>query len=118
MSWKLWNKYRFTERSTSFCSKRRRNTEASARFRAKKKEREHALDIRASTWPWLSILILPPDVHSEELEAQVAQLSADKASLQNENKLLKTIVLGGGLSRGQESLKDTIQAIGAKRKRD
>ena len=30
------------------CSKRRRNTEASARFRAKKKEREQVTDTRAS----------------------------------------------------------------------
>lgn len=59
--------------------KRRRNTEASARFRAKKKERESALEIRA-----------------KELEVQVAQLAADNASLSNENKLLKAIVLGSG----------------------
>lgn len=32
---------------------------------------------------------------TEELEGQVAQLVAEKASLENENKLLKAIVLGG-----------------------
>ncbi|GFZ51198.1 Regulatory protein cys-3 [Saitozyma sp. JCM 24511] len=58
--------------------KRRRNTKASARFRAKKKEREQALRKR-----------------EKELVAQVAQLVAEKALLENENKLLKGIVLGG-----------------------
>ncbi|KAK8847510.1 hypothetical protein IAR55_005368 [Kwoniella newhampshirensis] len=59
--------------------KRRRNTEASARFRAKKKEREQALERRA-----------------KELEAQVAALAAENTSLENENRLLKAIVLNGG----------------------
>lgn len=79
-------------------SKRRRNTEASARFRAKKKEREQNLERRA-----------------KELENQVAQLSAEKASLENENKLLKAIVLGG--NGGQSSGVDLASLVG-KRKRD
>ncbi|ORX33985.1 hypothetical protein BD324DRAFT_653681 [Kockovaella imperatae] len=78
--------------------KRRRNTEASARFRAKKKEREQALEVRA-----------------KELEGQVAQLTNDKLSLENENRLLKAIVLGsrGGGEGAQEALE---QFLG-KRKR-
>jgi hypothetical protein len=36
------------ERKLTTSSKRRRNTEASARFRAKKKEREQAVEKRAS----------------------------------------------------------------------
>ena len=80
--------------------KRRRNTEASARFRAKKKEREQNLERRA-----------------KELEAQVAQLQADKSSLENENKLLKAIVLAG--NGGQPAQPDAIaQLVGGKRKRD
>jgi len=79
--------------------KRRRNTEASARFRAKKKEREQAVERRA-----------------KDLEAQVAQLTADKASLENENRLLKAIVLNG--TGGQaEALQDALVAFG-KRKRE
>ncbi|WWD07549.1 hypothetical protein V865_005650 [Kwoniella europaea PYCC6329] len=58
--------------------KRRRNTEASARFRAKKKEREQALERRA-----------------KDLEAQLAALHAENTSLENENRLLKAIVLNG-----------------------
>ncbi|KAK6903614.1 hypothetical protein I203_107119 [Kwoniella mangroviensis CBS 8507] len=58
--------------------KRRRNTEASARFRAKKKEREQALERRA-----------------KDLEAQLAALQAENTSLENENRLLKAIVLNG-----------------------
>lgn len=78
--------------------KRRRNTEASARFRAKKKEREQALEQRA-----------------KELEAQVAQLVAEKQSLASENSLLKTIVLGASNSgQGVEAL----AAMLGKRKRE
>lgn len=81
--------------------KRRRNTEASARFRAKKKEREQNLEKRA-----------------KELEGQVAQLTAEKASLENENRLLKAIVLGGnGQSAGASSTEALTQLMG-KRKRD
>ncbi|WWC68066.1 uncharacterized protein I206_101985 [Kwoniella pini CBS 10737] len=58
--------------------KRRRNTEASARFRAKKKEREQALERRA-----------------KDLEAQLAALQSENTSLENENRLLKAIVLNG-----------------------
>jgi len=100
-------------------SKRRRNTEASARFRAKKKEREQALEQRASafhknaTLPFTNLMTF-----SEELETQVAQLTADKASLENQNKLLKEIVLGGGTLQGQENLQAVMAAIGAKRKRE
>lgn len=82
--------------------KRRRNTEASARFRAKKKEREQALEQRA-----------------KELEAQVSQLVAEKASLENENKLLKAIVLGGQASgSADETMAGALAQLGAKRKRE
>ncbi|KAL7419334.1 hypothetical protein Q5752_006172 [Cryptotrichosporon argae] len=97
--------------------KRRRNTEASARFRAKKKEREQALEQRA-----------------KELERQVAALVAEKASLEKENNLLKFIVVNGsggqpgaaagagaGASVAQlssaEGLQAALAALG-KRKRD
>ncbi|OWT36516.1 regulatory protein cys-3 [Cryptococcus neoformans] len=95
--------------------KRRRNTEASARFRAKKKEREQALERRA-----------------KELEAQVASLTAENSSLQNENRLLKAIVLNGSNAgaaalagvvgaghdtQGQDALQAALAALG-KRKRD
>jgi hypothetical protein len=82
--------------------KRRRNTEASARFRAKKKEREQALEQRA-----------------KELEAQVSQLVAEKSSLENENKLLKAIVLGGQASgSADETMAGALAQLGAKRKRE
>ncbi|WVO23952.1 uncharacterized protein IAS62_005310 [Cryptococcus decagattii] len=95
--------------------KRRRNTEASARFRAKKKEREQALERRA-----------------KELEAQVASLTAENSSLQSENRLLKAIVLNGSNpgaaalagvigaghdTQGQDALQAALAALG-KRKRD
>lgn len=52
---------------------------------------------------------------SEDLEAQVAQLAADKASLENENRLLKAIVLNG--SEGQaDALQSALSTFG-KRKR-
>ncbi|KAI9636298.1 regulatory protein cys-3 [Dioszegia hungarica] len=102
--------------------KRRRNTEASARFRQKKKERENALEIRASMFSsflysdlWFGEDCV--DIIAEELEAQVAQLVADKSSLENENKLLKAIVLGSGQA-GAEQLQGAMAAFGAKRKRD
>ncbi|WWD21601.1 hypothetical protein CI109_106087 [Kwoniella shandongensis] len=98
--------------------KRRRNTEASARFRAKKKEREQALERRA-----------------KELEAQVAALAAENSSLENENRLLKAIVLNGGSGdasaaaaavaaaagsngRNADALQSALAALGQKRKRD
>ncbi|EIW71134.1 hypothetical protein M231_01769 [Tremella mesenterica] len=58
--------------------KRRRNTEASARFRAKKKEREQAVEQQ-----------------NKILQAQVAELSAQKQRLESENTLLRQIVLHG-----------------------
>ncbi|WVR04737.1 hypothetical protein IAU60_001748 [Kwoniella sp. DSM 27419] len=89
--------------------KRRRNTEASARFRAKKKEREQALEQRA-----------------KELEAQLAALQSENTSLENENRLLKAIVLNGAsgsapTSSGHNtsaSLQATLALLGQKRKRD
>ncbi|KAL1407349.1 hypothetical protein Q8F55_006771 [Vanrija albida] len=85
--------------------KRRRNTEASARFRAKKKEREQALEYRA-----------------KELEAQVATLTAEKASLEKENNLLKFIVVNGNGGagapvQGADGLQAALAALG-KRKRE
>ena len=52
----------------------------------------------------------------EDLEGQVAQLSAEKASLENENKLLKAIVLGGNGGQSTSNV-DLAQLVG-KRKRD
>lgn len=56
---------------------------------------------------------------SEALEVQVAQLTAEKASLENENKLLKAIVLGGqGVSGGAEAVSSALAQLGDKRLRD
>ncbi|OCF45719.1 hypothetical protein I317_00206 [Kwoniella heveanensis CBS 569] len=96
--------------------KRRRNTEASARFRAKKKEREQALERRA-----------------KDLEAQLAALQAENSSLENENRLLKAIVLNGapgttpttagalaaaGSQAQPPSLQAALASLNQKRKRD
>lgn len=59
-------------------SKRRRNTEASARFRLKKKEREQALEKRASAFNSGKNNANVP----EELEDQVSVLVQEKASLE------------------------------------
>jgi hypothetical protein len=108
-------------------SKRRRNTEASARFRAKKKEREQAVEKRASKFVsfifiFLSSFLLfsrsenTADNIPEELEAQVSKLQSEKASLENENRLLKAIVLNG--TGGQaDALQGALSAFG-KRKRE
>ncbi|WVQ98183.1 hypothetical protein IAU59_005305 [Kwoniella sp. CBS 9459] len=96
--------------------KRRRNTEASARFRAKKKEREQALERRA-----------------KDLEGQLAALQAENSSLENENRLLKAIVLNGAPGSGPvtagalaaagsqaqpPSLQAALASLSHKRKRD
>lgn len=57
--------------------KRRRNTAASARFRAKKKEREAALEKRA-----------------KELESRVGELERECEALRRENGWLKGLVVG------------------------
>jgi len=57
--------------------KRRRNTAASARFRAKKKEREAALEKR-----------------SKELEGKVGELERECEALRRENGWLKGLVVG------------------------
>ncbi|KZW01805.1 hypothetical protein EXIGLDRAFT_760412 [Exidia glandulosa HHB12029] len=57
--------------------KRRRNTAASARFRAKKKEREAALERRA-----------------KELEVRVGELERECEALRRENGWLKGLVVG------------------------
>lgn len=81
--------------------KRRRNTEASARFRAKKKERERALEDRA-----------------KQLEVQVATLTAEKASLEKENNLLKFVLVNThGVAPGGDGLQAAVAALG-KRKQD
>ncbi|CED82071.1 regulatory protein cys-transcription factor [Phaffia rhodozyma] len=59
--------------------KRRRNTAASARFRAKKKEREQALE-----------------KSSKELQNRYALLEKEVESLRRENVWLKGLVVGGG----------------------
>jgi hypothetical protein len=67
--------------------KRRRNTAASARFRAKKKEREAALEKR-----------------SKELEGRVSELERECESLRRENGWLKGLVVGvTGASAGAAS---------------
>ncbi|EKD00260.1 regulatory protein cys-3 [Trichosporon asahii var. asahii CBS 8904] len=89
--------------------KRRRNTEASARFRAKKKEREQALERRA-----------------KELEAQVANLTSEKASLEKENSLLKFILVNGGQGQNNnstplktpEALQAALASLGKRKTRD
>lgn len=58
--------------------KRRRNTEASARFRAKKKEREAALE-----------------KSSRELQARTAALEKEVETLRRENTWLKGLVIAG-----------------------
>ncbi|KAF8497675.1 hypothetical protein JB92DRAFT_2986966 [Gautieria morchelliformis] len=65
--------------------KRRRNTAASARFRAKKKEREQALERR-----------------SKELETRVNELERECEGLRRENGWLKGLVVGvtGGNASG------------------
>lgn len=81
--------------------KRRRNTEASARFRAKKKQREKALEDRA-----------------KELEKQVATLTSEKASLEKENNLLKFVLVNTqGATPGGDGLQAALAALG-KRKRE
>ncbi|KAF8326590.1 uncharacterized protein EI90DRAFT_3069861 [Cantharellus anzutake] len=57
--------------------KRRRNTAASARFRAKKKERELAMD-----------------KHAKELEGKVSNLERECESLRRENGWLRGLVVG------------------------
>jgi hypothetical protein len=67
--------------------KRRRNTAASARFRAKKKEREAALERK-----------------SKELETRVSELERECEALRRENGWLKGLVVGvtnaGGAPQG------------------
>jgi len=62
---------------TSAEDKRRRNTQASARFRLKKKEREQTMEIR-----------------SKELEAKVSELEKECEALRRENGWLKGLVVG------------------------
>ena len=62
---------------TAVEDKRRRNTAASARFRAKKKEREAALERR-----------------SKELEMRVGELERECEALRRENGWLKGLVVG------------------------
>ncbi|KIO32247.1 hypothetical protein M407DRAFT_35342, partial [Tulasnella calospora MUT 4182] len=57
--------------------KRRRNTAASARFRAKKKEREHAMESRC-----------------KNLESKVGDLERECEALRRENGWLKGLVVG------------------------
>ena len=53
---------------------------------------------------------------AEDLEAQVAQLTNDKQSLENENRLLKAIVLG---TRGQnDGGLEVLEQFLGKRKRE
>jgi hypothetical protein len=57
-------------------------------------------------------------IPTEELESQVAQLTAEKASLENENRLLKAIVLGGNGSQPGSSSGDALAQLLSKRKRE
>lgn len=83
--------------------KRRRNTAASARFRAKKKEREAALEKR-----------------SKELETRVSELERECESLRRENGWLKGLVVGvTGASAGAASTSANMTGVvshGTKRK--
>jgi len=83
--------------------KRRRNTAASARFRAKKKEREAALEKR-----------------SKELESRVSELERECESLRRENGWLKGLVVGvTGASTGAASTSANMANVvsqGTKRK--
>lgn len=63
--------------------KRRRNTEASARFRVKKKEREEALSRSAN-----------------ELAAKVTRLEARVEELERENRWLRGLIVGKGQAAG------------------
>ena len=63
--------------------KRRRNTAASARFRAKKKEREAAMEQKA-----------------KELEERVTELERECESLRKENGWLKGLVIGASTGDG------------------
>ena len=91
--------------------KRRRNTAASARFRAKKKEREVALEKR-----------------SKDLEGRVSELERECEALRRENGWLKGLVVGvtGGGTGGIPSLPPppgsssevVTSSSAAKRKRD
>jgi len=81
--------------------KRRRNTAASARFRAKKKEREAALEKK-----------------SKELESKVSELERECESLRRENGWLKGLVVGvTGASAGATSSSANAVSQGTKRKR-
>lgn len=83
--------------------KRRRNTAASARFRAKKKEREAALEKR-----------------SKELETRVNELERECESLRRENGWLKGLVVGvTGASAGAASSSGNMTVVpqGTKRRR-
>lgn len=80
--------------------KRRRNTAASARFRAKKKEREAALEQRA-----------------KELEVRVGELERECEALRRENGWLKGLVVGVTQAGGATDLGATV-SMGSKRKRE
>ncbi|KAG8927464.1 hypothetical protein FRC01_007447 [Tulasnella sp. 417] len=98
--------------------KRRRNTAASARFRAKKKEREHAMESRC-----------------KDLESKVGDLERECEALRRENGWLKGLVVGvtggtgmpiampGGpglptIPPPQQVTSNATAAAGSKRKRD
>ena len=81
--------------------KRRRNTAASARFRAKKKEREAAIERRA-----------------KDLEERVVQLERECESLRKENGWLKGLVVGATTGDGVDltglgEIFDTVKAAAA-----
>ncbi|KAG8917401.1 hypothetical protein FRC00_013670 [Tulasnella sp. 408] len=98
--------------------KRRRNTAASARFRAKKKEREHAMESRC-----------------KDLESKVGDLERECEALRRENGWLKGLVVGvtggtgmpiampGGpglptIPPPQQAASTSSATTGSKRKRD
>jgi hypothetical protein len=93
--------------------KRRRNTAASARFRAKKKEREQALEKRA-----------------KELEGRLGELERECEALRRENGWLKGLVVGVTQAGGDLNvsavggvptslpISSVSHTVGSKRKRD
>lgn len=81
--------------------KRRRNTAASARFRAKKKEREAALEKKA-----------------KDLENRVGDLERECEALRRENGWLKGLVVGVTGAGASQAVTAPALPVGTKRRRD
>lgn len=55
---------------------------------------------------------------SEQLEAQVATLTAEKASLEKENNLLKFVLVNTQGAAGGDGLQVAVAALGKRKQRD